>query len=143
MAYQWDSSLETGYDKVDNQHRQLVAAVNNLMAASAGGKGDRAMMETLDFLTGYTVKHFADEEQLQLDYEYPDYPNHKRTHDDFKVKVGELTQRVAKEGPTAELIDIVSSIIGTWLLTHIKGDDFKLAAFVKDADARALAESGD
>ena len=141
MAYQWDSSLETGYEKVDNQHRQLVAAVNNLMEASISGKGDRAVMETLDFLTGYAIKHFADEEQLQLDYEYPDYLNHKRLHDDFKVKVGELTQRVIKEGPTAELIDTVSSAIGSWLLNHIKGDDFRMAAFVKAADAKAMGSS--
>ena len=139
MAYQWDSSLETGYAKVDNQHKQLVAAVNNLMEASIGGKGDRAVMETLDFLTGYAIKHFADEEQLQVDYEYPDYLNHKRLHDEFKVKVGELTQRVIKEGPTTEMIDIVSTAIGSWLLNHIKGDDFRMAAFVKAADAKAKA----
>jgi hemerythrin len=142
MAYQWDSSLETGYERVDNQHRQLVAAVNNLMEASKGGKGDRAVMDTLEFLTGYAIKHFADEEKLQLDYDYPDYPNHKRIHDDFKVTVEELTQRVVKEGPTTELIDIVSSAIGSWLLNHIKGDDFRMAAFVK-ATARTQAESAD
>jgi hemerythrin len=140
MAYQWDSSLETGYEKIDNQHKQLVAAVNNLMEASAGGKGDAAVMETLEFLTGYAIKHFQDEEQLQIDYKYPDYLNHKRTHDEFKVVVGELTERVSKEGPTKELIDIVSSAVGSWLLTHIKGDDFRMALFVKAADSGATAE---
>ena len=134
MAYMWDSSLETGYDKVDNQHKQLVAAVNNLMEASSSGKGDKAVMETLDFLTGYAVKHFADEEQLQIDYDYPDYLNHKRIHDEFKGVVGELTQKVIKEGPTTEIIEEVSSAIGSWLLNHIKGDDFRMAAFVKAAD---------
>jgi len=135
MAYQWDSSLETGYEKVDNQHKQLVAAVNNLMEASVQGKGDKAVLETLDFLTGYAIKHFADEEQLQIVYKYPEYLNHKRLHDEFKVVVGELTERVTKEGPTVEMIDIVSSTIGGWLLNHIKGDDFRMAAFVKAADS--------
>ena len=139
MAYQWDSSLETGYEKVDNQHKQLIAAVNNLMQASIEGKGDSAVMETLDFLTGYAVKHFADEEQLAVDYNYPDYLNHKRIHDDFKISVGELTQRVVKEGPTRELIDVVSSAVGSWLLNHIKGDDFRLAAFIKSVDVNAEA----
>ena len=137
MAYKWDSSLETGYDKVDNQHKQLVAAVNNLMEASSSGKGDEAVMDTLDFLTGYAVKHFFDEEKLQVDYEYPDYLNHKRLHDDFKTTVGDLVQRVRGEGPTETIIGEVSSIIGAWLLNHIKGDDFRMAAFVKAADARA------
>ena len=137
MAYVWDSSLETGYDKVDNQHKQLVKAVNNLMDASESGKGDKAVMETLEFLTGYAIKHFADEEKLQTQYGYPDYLNHKRIHDEFKGVVGELTQRVVNEGPTAEIIDEVSSTIGAWLLNHIKGDDFRMAAFVKAADKSA------
>jgi len=137
MAYKWDSSLESGYEKVDNQHRQLVAAVNNLMEASIGGKGDQAVLETLDFLTGYTIKHFMDEEKLQVQFNYPDYLNHKRIHDEFKVKVGELVNRVKGKGPTPELINEVTAIIGAWLLNHIKGDDFRMAAFVKAADAKS------
>ena len=136
MAYKWDSSLETGYEKVDNQHKQLVAAVNNLMEASASGKGDKAVMETLEFLTGYAIKHFADEEKLQVDFNYPDYLNHKHIHEEFKKVVGQLTGRVMKEGPTQEIIDEVSSTIGAWLLNHIKGDDFRMAAFVKAADTK-------
>lgn len=137
MAYQWDSTLESGYEKVDNQHRQLVTALNNLMEASESGKGDAKVMETLDFLTGYAIKHFADEEKLQIDYDFPDYHNHKRIHDDFKGVVGEFTQRVVKEGPTEAIIDELSGAVGSWLLNHIKGDDFRMAAFVKAADARA------
>ena len=136
MAYKWDASLETGYEKVDNQHKQLVAALNNLMEASASGKGDTAVMDTLDFLTGYAVKHFADEEKLQVQFDYPDYLVHKRIHDEFKVKVGEIVQRVRKEGPTEAVINDVSAFIGSWLLNHIKGDDFRMAAFVKAKDAK-------
>ncbi|GHU64769.1 hemerythrin [Spirochaetia bacterium] len=134
MAYQWDSSLETGYALVDNQHKQLVAAVNNMIEASKNKKGDEAVMQTVDFLTGYTIKHFADEEKLQKQFSYPDYLNHKRIHDDFKNTVGIYTERLVKEGPTPVIIDEVSAAIGSWLLNHIKGDDFRMAAFVKAAD---------
>jgi hemerythrin len=135
MAYQWDSSLECGYELVDNQHKQLVAAVNNLMEASQSGQGDQAVMQTMDFLTGYTIKHFADEEKLQQQYDYPDYLNHKRLHDEFKVTVKGLTERLIKEGPGPELVNVVSSAIAAWLLNHIKGDDFRMAAYVKAKDA--------
>jgi hemerythrin len=134
MAYQWDSSLETGYALVDNQHKQLIAAVNNMIDASKNNKGDQAVMETVDFLTGYTIKHFADEEKLQKQFNYPDYLMHKRIHDDFKNTVGGYTARLIKEGPTQALINEVSDAIGAWLLNHIKGDDFRMAAFVKAAD---------
>jgi len=134
MSYQWDASLESGYERVDNQHKQLVSALNNLIESSSSGKGNTAVLETLDFLTGYAVKHFADEEKLQVTYSYPDYLLHKRIHDEFKGVVGELVQRVSKEGPTAELISEVSETVGSWLLNHIKGDDLRMAAFVKAAD---------
>ena len=141
MAYKWDSSLESGYPKVDNQHKQLVAALNNLIDASTSGKGNAAVMDTLDFLTGYAIKHFADEEQLQVKYDYPDYLIHKRLHDEFKGVVTDLTGKVRKEGPTEEIISEVTSIIGAWLLNHIKGDDFRMATFVKAADAKANAKT--
>ena len=138
MAYKWDSSLETGYDKVDNQHKQLINALNSLIDASSGGKGDMAVLETLDFLTGYAIKHFSDEEQLQSDYEYPDYLTHKRIHEEFKGTVGTLVKRVQEEGPTETIMNEVISIVGAWLLNHIKGDDFRMAAFVKAADTNAM-----
>jgi hemerythrin len=131
MAYQWDSSLETGYEKVDKQHRQLVAALNGLIEASAAGKNREEVFRTLDFLTAYTIKHFADEEKLQMEFDYPDYLVHKRYHDEFKLSVEEMAGRIRKEGPTEALIGEVTMAIGGWLLNHIKGDDFRMAAYIK------------
>ena len=131
MAYQWDASLETGYEKVDKQHKQLIMALNSIIDASREGKGPSEIFKTLDFLTGYTIMHFSDEEKLMVKYDYPDYLTHKRYHDDFKITVGDLTQRLVREGPTGEMINTVTSAIGEWLLNHIKGDDFRMAAFVK------------
>ena len=131
MAYQWDAGLETGHDKIDNQHKQLISTLNSIIDASREGKGKDEIFKTLEFLTGYTVMHFKTEEDLQVRYDYSDYQVHKRYHDEFKVTVGELTQRLIQEGPTEELIGTVTTTIGEWLLNHIKGDDFRMAAFVK------------
>jgi hemerythrin len=131
MAYQWDSSLETGHEKIDKQHRQLVMALNNIIDASQQGKGSDEIFKTLDFLTGYTIMHFATEEKLQQQYKYPDYFVHKQYHDEFKMTVGELTERLISEGPTEDMIGLVTSVIGKWLINHIKGDDFRMAAFIK------------
>ena len=138
--FMWDSTLETGYEKVDNQHKQLFDALNNLIEASTNGKGDKVVMDVLEFMAGYVIKHFADEERLMNHYDYPDYLNHKRIHDDFKVTAAELIQQVSIEGPSEQLIDKVVSVIGSWLLNHIRGDDFRMAAFVKAANAKATTE---
>ena len=135
MAYQWDSSLETGYEKVDNQHKQLIETLNSIIAASREGKGKDEIFKTLDFLTGYTIMHFFDEEKLMTKYDYPDFLVHKRYHDEFKGTVTSLTQRLIDEGPSEEMVQIVTTAIGEWLLNHIKGDDFRMAAFVKVKEA--------
>ena len=135
MTYKWDSSLETGHDKIDNQHRQLIAAVNNLIEASAIGKGDLAVMETLRFLIDYVIEHFSDEEALQAEFHYPDYLFHQRRHEEFKRLVGDLYDQVMNEGATEELINMVASTMGAWLISHIKREDFRMAAFVKAAEA--------
>jgi len=131
MKYEWNENLECGYEEIDNQHKQLIETLNKLMKASSEGKSEKVVLETLDFLTGYSIKHFEDEENLQIKYNYPDYIHHKQIHDEFKNVVGELIKKVQKEGPTIEIIDIVSSTMGAWLLTHIKGDDFHMAGFIK------------
>ena len=134
MAYQWDTSLETGNAKIDNQHKQLITALNSIIEASQQGKGRDEIFKTLDFLTGYTIMHFATEEKLQVEYNYPDYLIHKRYHDNFKGTVTELNQRLVDEGPSEELIGTITAIIGNWLLNHIKGDDFRMAAYIKSKE---------
>jgi hemerythrin len=131
MAYKWDSSLETGHEMIDKQHKQLVSALNSLLEACRQGKGQEELAKTLDFMTGYTIKHFSDEEKLQVQYQYPDYPTHKQYHDDFKVVVKNLAEQLIKEGPTDELVGMVNTSIGDWLLNHIKGDDFRMATYIK------------
>ncbi|MDR2671541.1 MAG: bacteriohemerythrin [Oscillospiraceae bacterium] len=131
MAYTWSSDLETGYALIDAQHKELIQAVNNLLAACASGKGRASLNETLDFLLNYTVKHFSDEEKLQVQYHYPDYTNHKKLHDGFKVVVTNLSRQLKTEGPTIALVGKVNASIGDWLVSHIKREDKKVAAHLR------------
>jgi hemerythrin len=116
---------------IDAQHKELIQAVNNLLAACASGKGRASLNETLDFLLNYTVKHFSDEEKLQVQYHYPDYTNHKKLHDGFKVVVTNLSRQLKTEGPTIALVGKVNASIGDWLVSHIKREDKKVAAHLR------------
>ena len=133
-AYSWNQDLETGNHQIDEQHKQLVAALNTLHDAARSGKGFTELARALEFLGAYTAKHFADEEKLQRQSGYPDYLRHKRYHDEFRQVARELSSRLVKEGPTDELLTTVYTTIGDWLVHHIKGDDFKMAAFVQSHD---------
>jgi hemerythrin len=130
MEYAWDNSLATGNELIDEQHKQLFVAVNNLLKISDRGKDDE-LKKSLDFLNEYTIKHFFDEEQLQLKYKYPDYQNHKKLHEDFKALVRDLSHKWIMNGPSGLLTNDVKSKIGDWLVSHIRGQDIKLGAHIK------------
>ena len=129
--YEWDNSLETGNEKIDLQHQQLIAELNGLIEAFKQGKGKEEICKTMEFISGYALMHFTMEEELMLESKYSEFAMHKRLHDEFKVVLGSLIERLVDEGPSEALIDIVISTIRNWLLNHIKGDDFRMATFVK------------
>jgi len=127
----WSQDLETGNATIDNQHQQLIATVNALYEAYLSGKGREEVERTMEFLVGYTVKHFTDEEALQRKYDYPEYHEHKQAHTDFKAVALGLSAELYRDGPTDEFIRKVYVTIGEWLVNHIKGEDFKMAAYVQ------------
>ena len=125
MAYQFTPDLQTGNALIDNQHKQLIQAINDLLAACAAGKGRAELAKTTKFLYDYTSKHFADEEKLQIQSRYPDY------HEGFKKVVADLMKKLDTEGPTVALVGQVNSAIAGWLINHIKREDVKVATHIR------------
>jgi hemerythrin len=116
---------------IDTQHKQLFQAINALLDACASGHGRDALDKTMTFLADYTAKHFGDEEKLQQQYKYPDYPNHKNLHEGFKRTVADLARQLKADGPTVALVAKVNTGVGGWLVTHIQREDKKVAAHIK------------
>jgi hemerythrin len=128
-AYAWTPDLVTGNDAVDDQHRQLINALNRLVDASRFGKGHAEVKKTLNFLVKYTAKHFADEEALQREHEYPEYENHKRIHTEFTNVVMNMTHAYRRL-PSDALIANIITAIGQWVTNHIKSEDKVMAEYV-------------
>jgi hemerythrin len=131
MEYLWDKSLETGNGMIDAQHKQLFTAINHLIHTCESGKGKDELKKSMDFLNDYTIKHFFDEEQLQQQYKYPDYENHRKYHEGFKKEVRDLSVELIMKGVSDSLLKGVQVKIGDWLVTHIKGQDVKVAAHIR------------
>ena len=127
MQYEWSSELESGCPSIDSQHKQLFASLQELLSACQRGEQASELKKTLDFLVDYSIKHFADEEEFQIKHNYPDYERHKRLHDDFKAVASDLVARVTEEGASPKLVAEAHFTVGKWLVSHIKGEDLKIA----------------
>jgi hemerythrin-like metal-binding protein len=126
----WDKALETGHPKVDEQHKALIEAFNNLHQAMKSGKGKETIGKTLDFLKDYTVQHFQMEEGLMDANRYPGAPKHKELHRDLVAKVADLVERFHSGQPVLTMA--VMNFLEGWLMEHIQGEDVLLAKFIKD-----------
>jgi len=128
MVFNWKEELATGNKMIDTQHKQLFATVNDLMNACKGGQANGRLNSIIQFLIEYTVRHFNDEENLQQQYKYPGYPDHKKLHEDFKNTVSEWAKQLQSEGPTIALVTKIGFATGDWILKHIQNEDKKVAA---------------
>jgi hemerythrin len=131
MRYEWDSLLETGNTDIDTQHKELFGALNNLIEAYKHGKAPSEIQKTVEFLVNYVLKHFSDEEKLQERYEYPHMIEHKNIHGDLRRKVVNLIKKLAYEGYSNQFAEHTIRMLADWLTDHIKGEDFKIAAYIR------------
>ena len=130
MAFIWSSSYEIGESLVDKQHEELVSVTNELFAACSNKQGEQKLAETIKFLARYAVKHFDYEEKLQQSVQYPGYPEHKKLHEAFKDTVTQAMNQLETQGASIELVTQITTLVGSWLITHIKNEDSKIGEYL-------------
>ncbi len=124
----WTPDLNTGIDVIDKQHKRIVDYINQLHDASISGQQREAIGEVIDELVDYTLSHFAFEESMQEEANYPFYKAHKKVHDLFVKRVSSYQERF-KQGD--DVSEDLNNMLVTWLFNHIKRDDADYVASVK------------
>jgi len=128
----WSRDFETGYPEIDNAHKKLFMLIRELVDEWMNGGSDESVENTMKFMIEYTTNHFAEEEKLQLKYDFYDYKNHKKIHNSFRKKIESVVEKYRSEGSSAELINRVNSVFVRWIVQHIKVEDSKIAAHIKN-----------
>ena len=95
--------------------------LNALYTAMQNGEGHAMVGQVLAGLATYTENHFAYEEKLFFEHDYPDALEHKMLHADL---IGQVAKIQAKydSGSTMLSMEVVR-FLKQWLLTHIQGTD--------------------
>ena len=118
----WNWKMSVGVAVLDNEHKQLVAMVNELYDGIQGGKGTEALAHVLDGLITYTAAHFKHEEDFFAKTGYPATATHKREHDALTKQVLDV-QAKFKAGSPGTLSLEVMNFLKNWLINHIQGSD--------------------
>ncbi len=115
----WDDSLNTGITIIDHQHRGIVDYINQLHAAAVAEDREQ-ITEVFQGLINYTTSHFAFEEELLEQNNYPLLGAHKKVHANFVNRIQKYYQAHQAGKNVAKAL---SGELQIWLTTHIKNED--------------------
>lgn len=130
----WDRSITTGLNVIDQQHKQLVDLINDLHRAMKQGSSVTEAGRILDRLISYTASHFATEEKLFQQHNYPEFSRHKKQHDKLVEQVVDF-QKEFNNG-NAVLSAELMNFLREWLVGHIKKADMEYVPFLKKCGVR-------
>ena len=131
----WKDSYKIGIETVDKQHRELFERLNSFLKIVRNEENIENKIEkieqTLDFMGKYVVVHFDSEEEVQKKYNYPDYEEHHKIHEEFKQEIKDFKEQFQDNKTDEELIMEFSGRLLTWLINHVTGEDQNIAQYVK------------
>jgi hemerythrin len=130
MKTEWQSRSETGIAEVDEDHRRLVALINDLDAVLDGSGDLQQIGMIIDALVDYTHYHFSREEKMMVQAGFAGAPDHGLAHDQFGHFLGELVG-TCMLSPSLETASRVRDYLQEWLLDHILVEDMKFVPTVK------------
>jgi hemerythrin len=121
----WQDDYSVGLQEIDEQHKCLINLINQLYEALAAKQHREQVAQILEELVDYTLIHFAVEETLMRLFDYPEYAQHKQSHDGIAQQVREF-QRAFRAGQ-AHLDMELLMFLKNWLTEHISKVDKRYA----------------
>lgn len=128
-AITFDDSLKVHVKELDEQHKQLIAILNQLDKLRQGEEGTESLDEVLADLAAYVDYHFAAEEELFKKYNYPDAVAHDAEHRHYAEKIKEFSDQYQADKAIG-LPDEVFHFLVEWIMHHIKQVDRQYSKFL-------------
>jgi hemerythrin len=121
----WTDNMLVHVEIIDNQHKKLVALLNDLDEALNQKREKDQLAKTITALAEYTFYHFMTEEKYFDQFQYPETLHHKNEHQYFVEKITEFQQSY-DQGEATLTTDIIQ-FLKSWIINHIQKSDRKYA----------------
>lgn len=124
----WREEYSVGIESLDQDHKKLIALLNQFITAYDYAMSESYEREALDDLISYTKYHFSREEKLMEEYDYPDFTAHQAQHKQMFEQVEFFVELYNKKGHDA--LDEISEFLTNWLINHINGTDKEYSQYL-------------
>ena len=134
MGLKWTDNLETGFDRIDDQHKVLLIKLSEFHKACEEGLGRKAIVEMFAFIDRYVTAHFALEEAYMMSKRYPQLEEHRMAHDRLREEYKKLTKVLVEDGASPTLVVRANFFLSEWWKDHICTMDKKMVKYTKKTE---------
>ena len=94
MVVVWNPLFELKVPTMDEQHKEIVNIMNNIVEQLESGKIDDELKTKCQKALVFVANHFSDEEKLLEDIGYPDLDKQKEMHKEIMAKLKDVKAEI-------------------------------------------------
>jgi hemerythrin len=136
---EWNDEMSVGIPEIDEEHKKFITLINDLNRSITEGRKQTEIKERLKFIVDDAAQHFAHEEKLFREREYPDAASHALTHTEALKALKKIQQAFIPHGLDSEWVD-AGLFIKSILINHILTEDMKYAHYFESVKKDAKKE---
>jgi hemerythrin len=139
MYFEWNSQVELGHPLIDQQHKRLFSLSEAVAQTLADSEARRPAEEALRALIDFVRVHFATENGLMREADFPDAGEHARAHGQLLAELEEYCRKV-QQGKNASLtVTGLVAYLWHWLIMHINAADRELVVWLRSRETHRPA----
>ena len=109
---EWDSKYEVGNERIDAEHRIFLKLIGELREALYKNATKERLVRLFNVIAKYAEFHFASEEDLMTECQYPEQTHHAYLHNVLLREVKDSFMRFQQDSLSSE---DVSEFLLIWL----------------------------
>ena len=141
MSAVWREDLAIGDPVIDDDHRKIIAILNEIETVVNESAGRREMAAVLERLEATCRQHFVREEDLQARIGYPYQEGHAEGHNRFLAQLADLRRQIKDAQGAYDyegVIHNVAEALSTWFVHDILRHDQEMKPYIAKAKADAV-----
>lgn len=119
----WNKTSDVGVASMNDEHREILDAMNQIDEAHAAGAKGAEINELLARLAQIVVRHFADKEQGMEQIAFPGLAARRIIHQRYVEKFTQHAKTIKHAGGVAA--EAFFGFLTRWLTAHIHGVNAK------------------
>ena len=121
---QWKTKYSVGVASIDHEHQEMITLINDTYARMRAPENVASIDYCLGEICNNIAAHFALEERMMRNTNFPEYTAHKADHEKLLDEIRELMDRFIKDPQSGR--QLLQNRLSDWFSNHFATFDARL-----------------